>query len=100
MATQKPDIRIETVSRGETYYHPDKVTVYQYDTYPESSVNHGMTRRRWLDQFDTVEEAQAKYPEAEVVTGSGYVKQSFNHLPDAEGELAEDSHGYDPRYDE
>lgn len=50
------------------------VNVYGYGEYPESSVNHGMTRRVFLDAFDTREAAQAAYPRAERCEGRRVVE--------------------------
>lgn len=49
--------------RGETYSN-DKYTVYEHGVYPESSVLAGCPSRKWLDEFETLEEAQAAYPDA------------------------------------
>lgn len=72
-AAKKPkeDIRIEFPSRGATYYNKC-YGVYQYDTWPMSSVLGGQERRTFLDQFDTLEEAREKYPDAEFQDHSCY----------------------------
>ena len=80
-----PDVRIEFPSRGATYSR-DVYGVYQYDTYPRSSVLAGQQRRTFLASFDTLEEARAAYPDADVAEGCGYVAPSLNHLSD-EGDL-------------
>ena len=67
----KEDIRIEYPSRGATYCH-EVYGIYKYDVYPRSSVLGGQQRRTFLDQFDTLEEAKAKYPKAKE-TGSCYM---------------------------
>ena len=54
---------IEYPSAGKTYRN-EKYGVYQYDTYPESSVLAGQERRSFLDDFDTLAEAQKNYPQA------------------------------------
>ena len=41
-----------------------RVAVYGIGTYEESSVLAGQTKRVFLDDFDTVEEAKAAYPNA------------------------------------
>jgi hypothetical protein len=78
--TQAPDIRIEYPARGETYCH-DEYGVYEYGEYPRSSVLSGRTRRNFLDTFTTLEEAQAKYPNAEIVIASGYQPDAMLDLP-------------------
>jgi hypothetical protein len=74
------DIRIEFPSRGATY-HEQKYGVYKYDTFPRGSVLAGQTRRVFLDQFDSEEEAKQKYPGAPVC-GPGYSPPYLGHLPD------------------
>ena len=80
---KKLDQRIEP-SRGATY-SSDRIAVYEYGTYPRSSVLSGQTRRTVLDDFDTVEQAQAAFPGATVSMGSGYQPPCLAHLPDADG---------------
>lgn len=65
------DIRIEFPSKGATYYN-ECYGVYKYDTWPNHSVLAGQERRTYLEEFNTLEEAQAKYPKAEVVDHSCY----------------------------
>lgn len=77
------DIRIEYPSAGATY-STNKYGVYRYDEYPESSVLSGQERRTFLDQFDTLEEAQAAYPQASLC-GCGYRPPFLGHLPDDDG---------------
>jgi hypothetical protein len=72
---------IEYPSAGATYSLPE-YGVYRYDTYPRGSVLEGQERRSFLDAFETLEEAQAAYPEAEYQEGSGYVEPYLGHLPD------------------
>lgn len=70
------------MGRGATYRN-SKFTVYEHGVYPRSSVLAGQSRRRWLDDFDTLEEAKAAYPEADVlVDGSTYAEPDLSHLPD------------------
>jgi hypothetical protein len=54
--------------------------VYEFGTYPRSSVLAGQTRKQFVDGFDTLEEAQAAYPDADV--GYRDAGNYFNHLPD------------------
>ena len=44
--------------------------VVGHGTYERSSVLHGQYKRALIEHFDTVEEAAAKYPKAEVIEGS------------------------------
>lgn len=74
------DIRIEYPSRGATYNRP-QYGVYEYGVYPRSSVLAGQTRRVFLDSFDTLEEAQREYPNAECA-GCGFQPPYLGHLPD------------------
>lgn len=68
--------------RGATYSN-DKYTVYEHSVYPRHSVLAGQDRRVWLDDFETLEEAQAAYPKAEVcVGGTTYRPPCLHHLPD------------------
>lgn len=76
-----PDIRIEFPSRGATYSR-QVYGVYSYDRYPRSSVLAGQQRRTFLDSFETLAEAKAKFPAAKVVNGCGYVPPDLSHLPD------------------
>lgn len=77
------NIQIEYPSSGATYSN-DAYGVYEYSTYGRSSVLAGQTRRVFLDSFETLEEAQKAYPEAELVTGCGYEEPYLNHLGDEE----------------
>jgi hypothetical protein len=54
---------IEYPSVGYSY-HENRYGVYAYDHYPEGSVNAGMTRRTFVDAYDTYEEAKAAHPDA------------------------------------
>lgn len=49
-------------------------SVYGHGTYQRSSVLAGRPKRVFLDNFRTVEEAQAAYPDAEVIDGSSRVE--------------------------
>ena len=66
---KREDIRIEFPSKGATYYN-EAYGVYKYDTWPSHSVLAGEERRTYLEEFNTLEEAQAKYPKAVVVDHS------------------------------
>lgn len=81
------DIRIEYPSAGSTYSR-DVFGVYAYDTFPASSVLAGQQRRSFLDSFDTLDEAQAEYPDAVSDCACGWQAPDLSHLP------------FDPDYDE
>lgn len=72
------------MGRGATYAN-EKWTVYQHGIFPRSSVLAGQSRRMWIDDFDTLEEAKAAFPEAKVLDGSTYRPPSLHHLLDDEG---------------
>jgi hypothetical protein len=57
------NFKIEFPSAGATYCN-DVYGVYEYGVYSESSVLAGQTCRIWVDEFDTLEEAKAAYPQA------------------------------------
>lgn len=67
------DLTIEKAKYGCGY------SVYQFGTYEKGSVLAGQTRKRFLDGFDTLEEAQEAYPEATV--GFRDAGNTFGHLP-------------------
>ena len=73
-------IRIEFPSRGATYCH-QKYGVYKYGIYPSHSVLAGQESRTFLNDFETLEEAQTAYPEAEVADGSRYQKVFIPQTP-------------------
>lgn len=66
--------------RGETYAS-ERWTVYEHGVYGRDSVLSGQSRRSWLDDFDTLEEAQKEYPEAVVCAFSTYSAAYLSHLP-------------------
>ena len=68
------------LGNGATYRN-NRYTVYEHSTYPRSSVLAGQRRRVWMDDFDTLEEAQQAYPKAQV-SGATYQAPYLNHLPD------------------
>lgn len=75
------DIRIEYPAKGCTYNH-DAYGVYQYDIYPRGTVLAGQTRRRYLGEYPTQDEAQKAHPEATPGCGCGYQPPDLSHLPD------------------
>jgi hypothetical protein len=50
--------------------------------YPESSVLAGQTMIKFIDSFDTIELAQAAYPEATVSHKLLLPQNTVDHLPD------------------
>lgn len=74
-----PDLTIER-ARGATYAS-DRWAVYEHGEYERGSVLEGQSRRVWLDDFETLDEARAAYPDADVIDGTTYRLQSLNHLP-------------------
>lgn len=69
-------------ARGATYAS-NKFAVYEHGVYPRWSVLAGQPSRKWLDEFDTLEEAKAAYPKASVCTGiSTYRPPSLDHFHD------------------
>ena len=72
----------QTIERGRgATYASERWTVYEHGVYDRDSVLSGQSRRSWLDDFDTLEEAQKAYPEAVVCAASTYSAACLNHLP-------------------
>ena len=83
----------QTIEKGNgATYRNDKWTVYEHSTYPRHSVLAGQRRRVWMDDFETLAEAQAAYPKARV-SGATYQAPYLEHLP------SEDVPDYDPLED-
>tara|TARA_X000000950_G_scaffold120509_2_gene151037 strand:+ start:3549 stop:3824 length:276 start_codon:yes stop_codon:yes gene_type:complete len=55
-------------------------SVYELGVYPRSSVLAGQTRKTFLDMFNTLEQAQAAYPRADV--GCDVAVNTYDHLRD------------------
>lgn len=73
---------IEQGSRGATYQNSaDTFTVYEISRYGRGSVLAGQQRRVWCDDFPSLAQAQAAYPQARVIGGSTYREPSLHHLP-------------------
>lgn len=71
-----------TIERGRgAMYASDRWTVYEHGEYERGSVLEGQSRRVWLDDFETLEEAVIAYPDAVVCACSTYQPPSLNHLP-------------------
>ncbi len=60
-----------------------EVAVYEYGEYERGSVLYGRRKRIFLDS-GTLEEMTAKFPEATVVQGSGYIDDPMLDLSDSE----------------
>jgi len=73
---------IERGGRGMTYRKTSGFTVYKLGTYPRSSVLAGQQQRTFMDSFDTLEEARAKFPTAKLIAGTSYQAPYLGHLPD------------------
>lgn len=72
----------QTIERGRgATYATDRWTVYEHGEYERGSVLEGQSRRVWLDDFDSLEEAVVAYPDADVIDGSTYRPPCLNHLP-------------------
>ena len=73
----------QTIERGRgATYASERWTVYEHGTYDRDSVLSGQSRRSWLDDFDTLEEAVIAYPDAVVIGGTTYQPPSLGHLRD------------------
>jgi hypothetical protein len=57
-------------------------SVYEFDVYPRSSVLAGQTRKRHINSYEKLEEAEKHYPQADV--GCRDAHNSFDHLPDGD----------------
>jgi len=62
-------------------------SVYEFDVYPRSSVLAGQTRKRFINTYEKLEEAEKHYPSADV--GHRDAHNSFDHLPDDDMESFE-----------
>ena len=72
-----------TIERGRgATYASDRWTVYEHGVYDHDSVLSGQSRRTWMDDFETLEEAQKAYPEAVVCVCSTYQPPYLGHLRD------------------
>jgi hypothetical protein len=62
--------------------------VFGWDEYPPHSVLAGQPRRNWLDSFETLELAQAKYPHAQPSNAYTDPQVSLSHLPGPDDPVA------------
>lgn len=67
--------------------------VYEFGVYPRSSVLAGQTMKSYKDSFNTLEEAQKVYPDADV--GYRDPNNTLNHLPDYEMSAYEEQQYWD-----
>jgi hypothetical protein len=74
MPTKKRELTIEADKYGNGY------NVYEWSVYERSSVLAGQEKKQYIDGFNTLEEAEAAYPEA--VAGYRQANNYFHHLPD------------------
>lgn len=82
ISTMKAYKTIEQGSHGATYRNSmNTFTVYEISRYPRSSVLAGQQRRVWLDDFSSLAEAQAAYPDARF-SGDTYRAPYLEHLPE------------------
>ena len=81
----------QTIERGRgATYASERWTVYEHGVYDRDSVLSGQSRRSWLNDFDSLEEAQKAYPEAVVCAFSTYTPPCLNHLPEDGEDIPED----------
>lgn len=74
--------KYQTIEHGNgATYRNKRFTVYEHSRYERTSVLAGQNRRVWMDDFETLEEAQAAYPDAKV-SGPTYQPPYLNHLSD------------------
>lgn len=73
---------IEHGGRGMTYRRTTGFTVYELSVYPRSSVLAGQQCRKFLDFYDTLEEAKKAHPDAKLIPGTSYQAPDLSHLPD------------------
>lgn len=72
---KKLRITIEADKSGEGY------NVYSWGVYERSSVLAGQTMKRFIDGFDTLDEARAAYPAVDVNQFQESAHNTVNHLP-------------------
>lgn len=63
---------------GETY------AVYEYGTYPESSVNAGLPRRSFRDSSEDVDALKREWPEAKFSESTGPMTPDLPRTPPAD----------------
>lgn len=73
--------RLSILAKREYPESDPQYHVYGWSTYPESSVLAGQAMKCWLDSFDSIDEAKAKFPQAELSHALLEPRVSLNHLP-------------------
>jgi hypothetical protein len=79
--TPKRDLTIER-PRGMTYSRNTTWTVYEHSIYPRHSVLAGQPCRKFVDNFETIEEAKKAYPTAREIAGTTFQAPDLSHLSD------------------
>lgn len=59
-----------------------RICVHEWDRYPRSSVLAGQARKRFIDSFETVDEAKAAHPDARMSHPMLQEQNTFGHLAD------------------
>lgn len=62
--------------------HDDSIVVHGWDEYPANSVLAGQARKSFIDSFETEEEVNEAFPDAEASHPMMQPQNTFNHLPD------------------
>ncbi len=83
MATKKRNLTVER-GRGATYRN-EKFVVYEHSVYPRHSVLAGQDRRVWIEEYETLADAQRAYPTAVWIPGTTFRHPDLSHLSDSEG---------------
>jgi hypothetical protein len=66
---------------NSSYGDENAVIVYAWGVYPRSSVLAGQQRKKYMDEYASVELALKEYPEAEAVGHTVDANNTFDHLP-------------------
>ncbi|MFV8385079.1 hypothetical protein ACNO5E_13400 [Vibrio parahaemolyticus] len=84
MAKSTKDVLIDGKPADHlTYEHRDsRICVHAWGTYSSDSVLAGQPLKKFVDSFETVEEAIAEYPDAESSNPLIQPQNTFDHLPD------------------
>lgn len=80
------DKTYQTIERcqGETYERDGSYAVYEYGTWPASSVNAGLSRRSFKDSSTDLEELKREWPEAKFSESTGPMTPDLPHTPPAD----------------
>ena len=74
--TIEPDFGSPTEMEDFPYY-----SVFKWGTHPEDSVLAGQESKTLVDEFDSLHQAIAEYPDAAVFDGPIPPHNTFDHLP-------------------